>query len=107
MVFGTFKTEKEYDDLFRAARSRVEVDWLVKGINATRALTCKYNAQLFVGVCRPQTLAMITKPRAGIKSFKPQNITVIRFCNRNEIHMGRPERGNQRISWTRNGQRTW
>ena len=39
--FAHLKPGKEYDDLFRAARSRAEADWLV-GINATRALTCKY-----------------------------------------------------------------
>ncbi len=38
---------------FRAARSRAEADWLV-GINATRALTCKYNAQLSCGRVQTQ-----------------------------------------------------
>ena len=43
--FANLKDAKEYDNLYRAAVSRAEADWLV-GINATRALTCKYNAQL-------------------------------------------------------------
>ena len=34
-----------YDSLFRSARARSEADWLV-GLNVTRALTCKPNAQL-------------------------------------------------------------
>ena len=43
--FAHLKDAKEYDNLYRAAVARAEADWLV-GINATRALTCKYNAQL-------------------------------------------------------------
>ena len=39
---------RKYNDLYAAAVSRAEADWLV-GINATRALTCKYNAQLSCG----------------------------------------------------------
>ena len=46
--FANLKDAKEYDNLYRAAVSRAEADWLV-GINATRALTCKYNAQLSCG----------------------------------------------------------
>ena len=53
--FAHLKPGKEYDDLFRAARSRAEADWLV-GINATRALTCKYNAQLSCGRVQTPTL---------------------------------------------------
>lgn len=47
--FAQLKNSKEYDPLYRAAVSRAEADWLV-GINATRALTCKYNAQLSCGL---------------------------------------------------------
>ena len=43
--FASLKDGKEYDSLYDAAMCRAEADWLV-GINATRALTCKYNAQL-------------------------------------------------------------
>ena len=53
--FAHLKPGKEYDNLFRAARSRAEADWLV-GINATRALTCKYNAQLSCGRVQTPTL---------------------------------------------------
>ena len=42
------------------------------GINATRALTCKYNAQLSCGRVQTPTLAMIAKREEEIKTFKPQ-----------------------------------
>lgn len=41
--FAKLKNGHEYDALYDAAMCRAEADWLV-GINATRALTCKYNA---------------------------------------------------------------
>ena len=56
--FAHLKDAKEYDNLYRAAVARAEADWLV-GINATRALTCKYNAQLSCGRVQTPTLAMI------------------------------------------------
>ena len=42
------------------------------GINATRALTCKYNAQLSCGRVQTPTLAMIAAREEEIRSFKPQ-----------------------------------
>ena len=42
------------------------------GINATRALTCKYNAQLSCGRVQTPTLAMIAKREADIRSFVPK-----------------------------------
>ena len=38
------------------------------GINATRALTCKYNAQLSCGRVQTPTLAMIAKREEEIKA---------------------------------------
>lgn len=68
--FSNLKPGKEYDNLYRAAVSRAEADWLV-GINATRALTCKYNAQLSCGRVQTPTLAMIAKREEEIRGFKP------------------------------------
>lgn len=68
--FANLKQGKDYDNLYRAAVSRAEADWLV-GINATRALTCKYNAQLSCGRVQTPTLAMIAKREEEIRSFKP------------------------------------
>ncbi|MBR0411569.1 MAG: DNA topoisomerase III [Eubacterium sp.] len=60
----------KYDNLFRAAVARAEADWLV-GINATRALTCKYNAQLSCGRVQTPTLAMIARREEEIRHFTP------------------------------------
>lgn len=45
----------------------------LSGINATRALTCKYNAQLSCGRVQTPTLAMIAARETEIRSFKPQD----------------------------------
>lgn len=68
--FANLKPGKDYDNLYRAAVCRAEADWLV-GINATRALTCKYNAQLSCGRVQTPTLAMIAKREEEIRNFKP------------------------------------
>ena len=69
--FSSLKDGREYDTLYSAAWARAEADWLV-GINATRALTCKYNAQLSCGRVQTPTLAMIEKREEEIHSFKPE-----------------------------------
>ena len=53
--FAHLKNGHDYDNLYRAAQARAEADWLV-GMNGTRALTCKYNAQLPADVCRHRPL---------------------------------------------------
>ncbi len=69
--FANLKDGREYDYLYDAAMCRAEADWLV-GINATRALTCKYNAQLSCGRVQTPTLAMIAAREKEIKSFVPR-----------------------------------
>ncbi len=66
--FAHLKDSREYDNLRDAAMCRAEADWLV-GINATRALTCKYNAQLSCGRVQTPTLAMIAKREKEIREF--------------------------------------
>ncbi len=70
--FAHLKNGKEYDNLYCAAISRAEADWIV-GMNATRALTCKYNAQLSCGRVQTPTLAMIAKREEERKNFKPES----------------------------------
>lgn len=70
--FHNLKDGKEYDNLYRAASARAEADWLV-GINGTRALTCKYNAQLSCGRVQTPTLAMIAMREDEIRNFKPKD----------------------------------
>ncbi len=69
--FAHLKDGREYEPLYDAAMCRAEADWMV-GINATRALTCKYNAQLSCGRVQTPTLAMIAKREEQIRQFVPR-----------------------------------
>lgn len=74
--FKNLKPGKEYENLYKAAVCRAEADWLV-GLNVTRALTCKYNAQLSAGRVQSPTLAMIVQREEDIKNFKPKTYYTI------------------------------
>ena len=82
--FAHLKDGRAYNHLYDAAVSRAEADWLV-GINATRALTCKYNAQLSCGRVQTPTLAMIAAREEEIRNFKPKEyygLTILAGRNR-------------------------
>lgn len=70
--FNKLKDAKEYDNLYYSAIARSEADWIV-GINATRALTTKYNAQLSCGRVQTPTLGMILKREGEIQNFKAKD----------------------------------
>lgn len=70
--FKNLKNAREYEALYYSAYSRSIADWIV-GINATRALTCKHNAQLACGRVQTPTLAMIAKREDEIRSFVPRD----------------------------------
>lgn len=70
--FSKLQPGKEYYNLYRAAVARAQSDWVV-GINATRALTCKYNAQLSCGRVQTPTLAMIATRDKEIREFNPKS----------------------------------
>ncbi|MGG5462066.1 DNA topoisomerase III [Clostridium sp. B9] len=74
--FKNLKPGEKYNDLYRAAQCRAEADWLV-GLNVTRALTCKYNAQLSAGRVQSPTLAMIVQREEEIKNFKPKAYSTV------------------------------
>jgi DNA topoisomerase-3 len=69
--FNNLKDGRIYENLYASAVARAEADWLV-GINATRALTCKYNAQLSCGRVQTPTLAIIAKREQEIQNFVPR-----------------------------------
>ncbi|HEY5575696.1 MAG TPA: DNA topoisomerase III [Clostridiaceae bacterium] len=69
--FSKLKDGREYENLYQSAVARSEADWFV-GINATRALTCKYNAQLSCGRVQTPTLAMIANREEEIRNFVPK-----------------------------------
>lgn len=70
--FSKLKSGIEYNNLYTSAVARAEADWIV-GINATRALTCKYNAQLSCGRVQTPTLYIIAKREEEIKNFKAKD----------------------------------
>lgn len=70
--FNKLKDGRSYDNLYRAAEARAEADWVV-GINATRALTCKHNAQLSCGRVQTPTIAIINSREEEIKNFVPKD----------------------------------
>lgn len=69
--FKNLKEASKYENLYNSAIARAEADWIV-GINATRALTTKYNAQLSCGRVQTPTLAMIHKREGEIRNFTPR-----------------------------------
>ncbi len=74
--FNNLKPGKDYENLYYAAACRAEADWLV-GLNVTRALTCKYNAQLNAGRVQSPALAMIVQREEDIRNFKPKDYFTI------------------------------
>lgn len=69
--FNNLKPGKAYENLYHAAVARSEADWYI-GLNATRALTTKYNAQLNCGRVQTPTVAIIAAREDEIKNFKPK-----------------------------------
>ena len=70
--FNNLKDGKKYENLYESAQGRAEADWIV-GINATRALTVKYNSQLSCGRVQTPTIAIIAQREEDIKNFKPKD----------------------------------
>lgn len=68
--FKNLKDGKMYENLYASAAARAEADWIV-GINATRALTSKYNAQLSCGRVQTPTVYIIASLEDEIQEFKP------------------------------------
>lgn len=69
--FDKLKDGRQYNNLYHSAIARAEADWFV-GINGTRALTTKYNAQLSCGRVQTPTLGMILKREEEIRKFVPK-----------------------------------
>ncbi len=74
--FAHLRDGKEYMNLYMSAQARAEADWLV-GLNVTRALTCKFNAQLSAGRVQTPTLAIICRREDEIRKFVPKEFWTI------------------------------
>ena len=79
--FNNLKPGLAYEHLYTAAECRAEADWLV-GLNVTRALTCKYNAQLSAGRVQTPTLAMVVAREDEIKKFVPKDYWTIELVSK-------------------------
>ncbi|SES03564.1 DNA topoisomerase III [Salipaludibacillus aurantiacus] len=84
--FQNLKDGRKYESLYYSAVARAEADWYV-GLNATRALTCKFNAQLSSGRVQTPTLAMIAKREEEIRQFKPQTYFGVKADTREGVQL--------------------
>ncbi|WP_274309022.1 DNA topoisomerase III [Solibacillus daqui] len=69
--FANLKPGKAYENLYYAAVARSEADWYL-GLNATRALSTKHNAQLNTGRVQTPVVAMVAAREDEIKHFQAQ-----------------------------------
>jgi DNA topoisomerase III len=69
--FQKLKSGKDYENLYHSAVARSEADWYI-GLNATRALTTKFNAQLNCGRVQTPVVAIVAAREDEIKNFKSQ-----------------------------------
>ena len=69
--FANLKPGKAYENLYASAVARSEADWYI-GLNASRALSTKFNARLNCGRVQTPVVAIIAKREDEIKQFKAQ-----------------------------------
>ena len=84
--FNKLKPGKTYENLYQSAVARSEADWYI-GLNATRALTTKYNAQLNTGRVQTPVVAMIAKREEEIKNFQPKSYYGIELITENDMKL--------------------
>lgn len=97
--FKNLKAGDDYLGLYYSGVARANADWLV-GINASRALTLKYNASLNCGRVQTPTLQMVFEREEKIKNFKPREyytfeavVGGIRFnCGESEYNFTKAEK---------------
>ncbi|WP_341518642.1 DNA topoisomerase III [Bacillus paramobilis] len=84
--FANLKPGKAYENLYASAVARSEADWYI-GLNATRALTTRFNAQLNCGRVQTPTVAMIANREDEIKNFKAQTYYGIEAQTTNQLKL--------------------
>lgn len=94
--FAQLKPGRDYENLYQAAVCRSEADWLI-GLNVTRALTCKFNAQLSAGRVQTPTLFMIIEREKEIESFVPKDYWTVEADFGDFYGTWRTKDGNTRI----------
>ncbi|RSL32474.1 DNA topoisomerase III [Salibacterium salarium] len=76
---------QKFSSLYKAAQARAEADWYV-GMNATRALTTKFNASLSCGRVQTPTIAMVAEREKEIKEFRPDTYYQVKANAENGVH---------------------
>jgi len=95
--FRNLKPGKQYENLYAAAVARSEADWYV-GLNATRALTTKFNAQLSAGRVQTPTLGIIARREDEIRNFRPKKYYGVQLKTNSGMILGwHDEKNNTRI----------
>ena len=97
--FKNLKAGDDYLGLYYSGVARANADWLV-GINASRALTLKYNASLNWGRVQTPTLQMVYEREEKIKNFVPRDyytfeavVNGIRFnCGESEFDFSKAQK---------------
>src|SRR5699024_10751081 len=92
--FRNLKPGKQYENLYAAAVARSEADWYV-GLNATRALTTKFNAPLSAGRVQTPTLGIIAIREDEIREFRPKKYYGITAKTTNDITLNWQNNKNQ------------
>ncbi len=95
--FNHLKPGDKYKNLYDAAVARSEADWYV-GLNATRALTTNFNAQLSSGRVQTPTLAMVAAREEEIRKFQPRKFYGVKAkTNKGFTLTWQDEKNNSRI----------
>ncbi|AOZ94749.1 DNA topoisomerase III [Paenibacillus crassostreae] len=94
--FATLKPGRQFDRLYESARCRAEADWMI-GLNITRALTCKFNAQLSAGRVQTPSLGMIMDREKEIINFRSEEYDTLSGDLGNFTATWRDSRGDARM----------
>ena len=92
--FSSLKPAKQFEHLFDAAVARARADWYV-GLNITRALTTKFNAQLNSGRVQTPVVQMIAKREEAIANFKPKQYFTVQVTAQNLVFHWKPAKQKQ------------
>ncbi|MBB3110326.1 DNA topoisomerase-3 [Paenibacillus phyllosphaerae] len=87
--FDSLRSDADYENLTKAARSRSEADWLV-GMNASRAFTIRHKTLLSVGRVQTPVLALLYDRHKEITAFNSETYFVVQatFAQSDMVYKG-------------------
>jgi DNA topoisomerase III len=98
--FRQLKPGKEYENLYYSAVARSEADWYV-GLNASRGLSTKFNAQLNCGRVQTPVVAIIAQREDEILHFQPKTYYGIEARTENNLTLTWQDAGGNSRSFDR------